>query len=271
MPASPAQRGGARRNRAARVAILAPMGRRQPLARAPLLRAARGVAAAAGVAALLSVLLAGPARPAGNLPVALAAAVRQILWSAGQGRSAATVRWTWVGDRRLLEVGGLAGGGVQSGPGIAGAYVAVVAGNFAVQSPPSTPTSASPGPVRHQRFLEVVVPVVTSLVSSSPDYSPPSGYGWNFLDSAPLLSRLGPVHSGRLPALLSTPPGTVPDVQWLDVAQALGVLGRAHLGVAVGKLSPGWQPASGTVLAQVPAPGARARRGEVVRLTVSTP
>ncbi len=239
--------------------------------RGKLPRAARGVAVATVAAALLSVFIAGPVRPAVELPVALASALRQTLWSAGQGREAVAVLWTRVSDRRLLEIGGLASGGVSSGPGVAGAYVALVAGKFTVQAPPSTPTSASPGPVRHQRFLEVVVPVVTSLVSSSPDYSPPSGYGWNFLDSAPLLSRLGPVHSGRLPALLSTPPGAVPDVQWLDVAQALGVLRRAHLGVAVGKLSPGWQPASGTVLAQVPAPGARARRGEVVRLTVSTP
>ena len=221
-------------------------------------------------AVLLSVFIAGPVRPAAALPVALASALRQTLWSVGLGREAVAVLWTRVSDRRLLAIGGLAGE-VTSSPGISGAYVALVAGKFTVQAPPSTPTSASPGPVRHQRFLEVVVPVVTSLVSSSPDYSPPSGYGWNFLDSAPLLSRLGPVHSGRLPALLSTPRGTVPDVQWLDIAQALGVLGRAHLGVAVGRLSPGWQAASGTVLAQVPAPGARARRGEVVRLTISTP
>ena len=238
--------------------------------RGNLPQAARGVAAATVAAALLSVFIAGPVRPAAPLPVGLAAALRQTLWSAGEGREAFAVLWTRVSDRRLLEIGGLAGE-VTSGPGVSGAYVALVAGNFTLPAPPSPPTAAAPGPVRHRRFLEVVVPVATSLVASSPDYSPPSGYLSNFLNSAPPLSWLGPVHSGRLPALLSTPPGTVPDVQWLNIAQALGVLGRAHLGVAVGTVSHGWQPTAETVLVQAPGPGARARRGEVVRLTISLP
>ncbi len=249
--------------------MLAPMGR-PTSRRGSLPRAAARVVVATVAAALLSVFIAGPVRPAAPLPVGLATALRQTLWSAGQGRGAFAVLWTRVGEQRLLEVGGLAGE-VTSSPGVSGAYVALVAGNFTVPAPPTTPTAASSGPVHNQRFLEVVVPVTTSLDSTSPDYSPPSGFLSNFLNSAPLLSRLGQVHSGRLPALLSTPPGTVPDVQWLNIAQALGVLGRAHLGVAVGTVSPGWQAASGTVLAQVPAPGARAHPGEVVRLTVSMP
>ncbi|MDA8394342.1 MAG: PASTA domain-containing protein [Candidatus Dormibacteraeota bacterium] len=236
--------------------------------RSTLPRAAIGVAAATVVAAVLSVFIAGPVRTAAPLPVALAAALRQALWSAGHGSGALVVLWTRVGDQRLLETGGLAGE-VTSGPGVEGAYVALVAGSFTVQSPPPTATATSPGPVRHQGYLEVVVPVVTALVSSSPDYSPPSGYLSSYLNAAPPLSRLGPVHSGRLPALQPTTPGTVPDVEWLNIAQALGVLGRAHLAVSVGRLAAG--PLFGTVVAEVPPPGAVARPGEVVRLTVWGP
>ncbi len=221
------------------------------------------------VAAVLSVFIAGPVRTAAPLPAALAAALRQALWSAGDGGGAFVVLWTRVGDQRLLETGGLAGGGAASGPGVAGAYVALVAGSFSVPPPPPTPTATSPGPVRHQRYLEVVVPVVTALASSSPDYRSPSGYLWSYLNAAPPLWRLGPVHSGQLPALQPTTPGTVPDVEWLNIAQALGVLGRAHLAVSVGRLAAG--PVSGTVVQEVPPPGTHARPGEVVRLTLWEP
>ena len=233
-------------------------------------RAAPRVAMAMVAAAVLSIFVSGPVRTAAPLPAALAVALRQVLWSTGHGRDAFSVLWTRVSDQRLLETGPLAGG-VSPGPGVSGAYVAVVEGGFAVPSPPASPTATSPWPVRHQRYLEVAVPVAATLVSSSPDYSPSLGYWWTFLNSAPPLSSLGTVQSGRLPALPSAPPGTVPDVLGLNVGQALWALGRAHLAVSVGTAAPGWHPATGTVLAEAPPPGTRARPGEVVRLTLSEP
>ncbi|MHB1523384.1 MAG: PASTA domain-containing protein [Candidatus Dormibacteria bacterium] len=233
-------------------------------------RAAPRVAMAMVAAAVLSIFVSGPVRTAAPLPGALAVALRQVLWSTGHGRDSFSVLWTRVSDQRLLETGALAGG-VSPGPGFSGAYVALVAGSFAVPSPPASPTAISPGPVRHQRYLEVAVPVAATLVSSSPDHSPSFGYWWTSLNSAPPLSRLGTVHSGELPALLTTPPGTVPDVLGLNVGQALWALGRAHLAVSVGTAAPGWHPATGTVLAEAPRPGTRVRPGEVVHLTLSVP
>jgi hypothetical protein len=221
-------------------------------------------------AAVLTIFLSGPVRTAAPLPAALAAALRQVLWSTGNGRGAFPVLWTEVSDQRLLETGAL-GGGVSPGPGVSGAWVALVAGSFAVPSPPTNSTATSPGPVRHERYLEVAVPVAATLVSSSPDYGPSRGYWWTSLNSAPPLSRLGTVHRGELPALPSARPGTVPDVLGLNVGPALWALGRAHLAVSVGTAAPGWHPATGTVLAETPRPGTRARPGEVVHLTLSVP
>jgi hypothetical protein len=238
--------------------------------RRDLPRAAPRVAMAMVAAAVLTLFLSGPVRPSAPLPAALAAALRQVLWSAGNGRGAFSVLWTRVSDQRLLETGAL-GGGVSPGPGVSGAWVALVAGSFAVPSPPANFTATSAGPARHQRYLEVAVPVAATLISSSPDSSPSLGYWWTSLNSAPPLSRLGTVHRGELPALSSTPPGTVPDVLGLNVGQALWALGRAHLAVSVGTAAPGWHPATGTVLAEAPRPGTRARPGEVVHLILLEP
>jgi hypothetical protein len=193
-----------------------------------------------------------------------------VLWSTGNGRNSFTVLWTQVGDQRLLEADAL-GLGVSPDPGVSGWWVALVAGSFAVPSPPTNHTATSPGPVRHQRYLEVAVPVVATLVSSSPDYSPSLGYWWASLNSFPPLSRLGTVNRAELPALPSEPPGTVPDVLELNVGQALWALGLAHLGVSVATAASRWHAATGTVLAEAPPPGTRTRPGEVVRLTVSAP